>query len=126
MAKLKPDVVMLEALLPPMAMKGETQTATRDRLCGLNAIMMACARRAGVGEIAEAQVQDIRGHFILERRQKRLLAKAEVMQKCKELGWIVTNDNAADAVACWHYAVSQINPERALETSPLFKRMHVQ
>ena len=121
--RLQPDIVMIEALLPPQAMKGETTRMTRDRLCGLNAIVSACAHNAGVGEIACVSVQDIRKHFISVRTLPRAVAKSEVMEKCKSLGWMVTNDNAADAVAAWSYACSLIDPKLALRGSPLFSRI---
>jgi hypothetical protein len=121
--KLKPDLVFVEALLPPDAMKDRTSRATRDILCGLNAIMYACAHAAGVGEIASAQVNDIRQHFIYDRTLPRKFAKMEVKRKCHELGWNVSNDNEADAVACWSYACSLIDPKLALRGSPLFGKI---
>lgn len=121
--QLKPDVVMIEALLPPQAMRNHTSRAVRDRLCGLNAIISACAHNNDVGEIASAQVQDIRAHFINERMLPRVIAKREVTNKCHSLGWNVTNDNCADAVACWSYACSLIDPRLALRGSPLFTRI---
>jgi len=116
----KPDVVMLEALLPPTAMLNSTSRATRDRLCGLNAIMLACAKTCGAGEIASATVGDIRAHFIGDRTLKRRNAKAEVLSKCRELGWPAHCDDVGDALACWSYACALIEPRLALRTSPLF------
>lgn len=120
---LKPDVLMVEALLPPTAMTDRTSRAVRDRLCGLNAVIAACARRCGIPEIASASVGDIRAHFIYDRGLKRKAAKREVTDKCKVLGWDVPNDNAADACACWSYACSIIDPRLALRGSPLFGRI---
>jgi hypothetical protein len=120
---LKPDIVMMEALLPPLAMRNQTSRAVRDRLCGLNAIIAACAHHEGVGEIASAQVQDIRAHFIGERMLPRKVAKQEVKDKCLSLGWSVPDDNCADAVACWSYACALIDPKLALRGSPLFSRI---
>lgn len=123
LATLKPDVVMLEALLPPTAMKNRTSREVRDRLCGLNAIIMACAKTANVPEIASASVGDIRAHFIYDRTLKRKSAKAEVMAKCHQLGWDVPNDNTADACAVWSYACALIDPRLGLRGSPLFTRI---
>lgn len=123
MRELKPDVLIVEALLPPTAMKNHTSTAVRDRLCGLNAIIIACAKLNNVGEITSASVQDIRAHFINERSLRRQSAKEQVMEKCKSLGWNVPNHNAADAVACWSYACAIIDPRLALRGSPLFSRI---
>ena len=38
------------------------------------------------------------------------------------LGWNVTDNNDADAVACWSYACSLIDPKLALRGSPLFSK----
>jgi hypothetical protein len=120
---LKPDIVMMEGLLPPTAMRNETTRAVRDRLCGLNAILAACARKSGAGEVASAHVNDIRDHFIGTRTLKRQFVKRAVMEKCQELGWDVPNDNCADAIAVWSYACSLIDPRLALRGSPLFNRV---
>lgn len=121
--QIKPDVVMIEALLPPSAMREKTTRAVRDRLCGLNAIMMAVAHDIGVGEIGCAPVSDIRDHFIYGHTLTRKLVKAAVVAKCKELDWHVSNDNEADACAAWSYATALINPKLALRGSPLFNRI---
>jgi len=121
--QVRPDVLMMEALLPPSAMPARTTRAVRDRLCGLNAIMMAVAHETGVGEIGCVEVNKIRDHFIYGHSLKRHLVKAAVIRKCKELDWHVSNDNEADACACWSYAVSMIDPKLALRGSPLFGRI---
>ena len=120
---LKPDIVIVEALLPPQAMLGETSRQVRDRLCGLQAIMLGAAHNAGAGEIVTATVGDVRSHFIGTRVLKRAQAKAAVMDKCASLGWTVANDNEGDAAAAWSYATSLIDPRLALRGSPLFSRI---
>ena len=117
-----PDLLIMEALLPPMAMKNETSRAVRDRLGGLHGIVKACAHRYGVGEIATATVGDVRAHFIGDRTLPRDKAKREVMRHCQMLGWKSLDDNAGDAAAVWSYACALINPEWALQVSPLFNR----
>ena len=120
----KPDVLILEALLPPIAMSkvNATSAAALGRLSGLNAIVRATAHNMGVGEIAEASVGDIRAHFIGTRRMVRFDAKRAVMDRCKRLGWNVEDDNEADSLALWHYACSLIDPKLALNVTPLFGR----
>lgn len=121
--ELKPDILVVEALLPPEAMLGETSRAVRDRLCGLHSIMLGIAHNAGVGEIVTASVSDVRNHFISQRNLKRAQAKAAVMAKCEVLGWSVKDDNQGDAAATWSYACALIDPKLALRGSPLFNRI---
>ncbi len=119
----KPDILVIEALLPPEAMHGETSRAVRDRLCGLHGIILGIAHNMGVGEIVTASVGDVRAHFINNRGLKRVQAKAAVMAKCEMLGWRVTDDNQGDAAATWSYACALIDPKLALRGSPLFNRI---
>lgn len=119
----KPDILVIEALLPPDAMHGETSKAVRDRLCGLHGIMLGIAHNSGVGEIVMASVGDVRNHFIGTRSLKRAQAKKAVMAKCQALGWSVADDNQGDAAATWSYACALIDPKLALRGSPLFQRI---
>jgi len=117
-----PDILMIESMLPPDAMRNQTSRQVRDRLAGLHGIVRACAKRGGVGEISEVSVGDVRAHFIGTRGLQRLDAKRAVIERCKALGWNVANDNEGDACAIWSFAVSLIDPQQALRVSPLFNR----
>lgn len=119
-AEHKFDVLAIERLLPPQAMKGETTRAVRDRLAGLQGIIRGAARAAGIFEILTVPVGDVRGHFIGTRGAKREAAKSQTMRWCGLLGWRVANDNEADACALWSHQVSRLNPKLALRVSPLF------
>lgn len=116
----RPDVLILEAMLPGGAMKGETTIDVRDRLAGLHAIIRGVAHIRGIYQISTADVGAVRQHFIGARNLKSAIAKREVFERCRRLGWQVPDHNAADAVATWHFACSLINPELAMQTSPLF------
>jgi hypothetical protein len=118
----RPDLLILEAMLPPDAMKGQTSRQTRDRLAGLHGIMRGVARKAGVAEIATATVGDIRSHFIGGRMERRAAAKRETLRRCVMLHWPADDDNAADALAAWSYACALIDPTWALRVTPLFNR----
>jgi hypothetical protein len=118
----RPDLLILESLLPPTAKLGHTSAPALDRLAGLNAIVRAVAHRAQVGEIADAAVSDVRGHFIGSRREARAIAKRLTIERCRRLGWSVVNDNEADALALWSYACALIDPKTALDVVPLFNR----
>ncbi len=118
----RPDLVVIEALLPPTAMKGKTSRAVRDRLAGLRGIAKAACFLRGIKSIEEADVGTIRAHFIGDRTLKRDAAKREVLRTCQRLGWAAEDDNAGDALACWSYAASRFDPEQALRVCPLFNR----
>jgi hypothetical protein len=118
----RPDILMLESMLPPDAMRGKTNRSTRDRLAGLHGIVRAVAHLRGIREISEVSVGNVRAHFIGDRGCKRQIAKRETMERCRRLGWKVENSDAADAIAVWHFACSLIDPRLALQTSPLFER----
>jgi hypothetical protein len=118
----RPDLLIMEAMLPPDAMKGATSRQVRDRLAGLHGIMRGVAHLRGIGEIAEASVGDIRAHFIFDRRCYREAAKRETLRQCQRLGWPAQDDHAGDACALWSYACALIDPKTALKVSPLWQR----
>lgn len=120
LARAPVDMLVLEAMLPAGAMRGQTQRKTRDLLAGLRGIVIARANRARVFDIREASVLDVRGHFIGDRGLARDAAKREVMRQCRRLGWPVADDNAADACALWSFACGMIDPQTAIKVSPLF------
>jgi hypothetical protein len=127
----RPDIIALEAMLPPGAKVGQTNSSTRDRLAGLHAIVRGVAHIRGAGEIEIAcySVGDIRHHFIGERSLKRAQAKQTILARCQMLGWPAVDNNAGDALAAWSFACSIIDPAQALKVSPLFNqrlRVHVQ
>ena len=118
----RPDTLIVEQMLPPLAMKGQTSRAVRDRLAGLHGVMLGVAQLRGVGEIAQASVGDVRSHFIGDRMCRREQAKREVMLQCETQGWPAQDHNAADACALWSYACTLIRPELGLRVVPLFHR----
>jgi hypothetical protein len=118
--KPRPDMLVIEAMLPPGAKVGYTNTEVRDRLAGLHGIMRAVAYLRGIYKINEVPVGDVRAHFIGRRDLERDAAKAEVMLRCHQLGWTTIDNNAGDALALWSYAVAGIDPDWSLQLSPLF------
>ena len=118
----RPDTLIVEAMLPPTAMKGQTSRAVRDRLAGLHGCFLGVAKLRGVGEISQASVGDVRAHFIGDRMCRREQAKREVMRQCEMQGWNAEDHNAADACALWSYACTLIRPELGLRVVPLFHR----
>jgi hypothetical protein len=120
----RPDLLLLEAMLPPGAQVGHTSREVRDRLAGLHGVIRGVAHLRGIYRIDEASVGDVRQHFIGSRSLKRARAKRAVGERCCLLGWDTVDDNAADALALWHYGCARIQPELALQVSPLFRGQH--
>jgi crossover junction endodeoxyribonuclease RuvC len=116
-----PDAVIIEKMLPPQAMTGETSRAVRDRLAGLQGIMRGVAALRGI-PVSEATVVQIRAHFIGDSSLRRKAAKTAVIERCRALGWNVQNDNEADACAAWSCACGRIDPAHALTVTPLFNK----
>jgi hypothetical protein len=118
----RPTMLILEAMLPPTAKLGNTSADVRDRLAGLHGVIRAVAHLRGIYNIAEHSVSDIRRHFLGTHLLKRAQAKQETVERCRQLGWNVEDDNQADACALWSLGASLIRPELSLRLSPLFNK----
>lgn len=114
----KIELIVYESPAAPMIMYGRTNIETIKRLIGLCEHLEEWAD--GVCELREASVQQVRAHFI-GRNIKSAMAKAQTIERCRELGWDVNNDNEADACALWSYQVSCLRPDIAITMTPLFQ-----
>jgi len=112
----RPTSLILEAMLPPEAMKGETSRRTRDLLAGLHGIVRAAAHSRGIYEISDVSVLVVRKHFCGSARA----TKGDVFERCRVMGFNVRDHNQSDACATWHFACSLVKPELAIQCSPLF------
>ncbi|WP_439372950.1 hypothetical protein [Bradyrhizobium sp. DASA03120] len=119
-----PDIklIVFEAPMTPQQMAGRTTADIIRRLSGLCAVVEELTSTLGGYDVREARVADVRTHFIGSNRHKRDQAKALTISACHRLGWAPADDNAADALALWHYQASILDPQLAVQTSPLFRR----
>ncbi|MFK4534325.1 hypothetical protein ABIA00_002508 [Bradyrhizobium ottawaense] len=119
----EPDVrlIVFEAPMAPQHMAGFTTAHIIRVLIGLCAIVEECGHAGGY-DMREAKVSDVRQHFLGTNRIKRKEAKSATIDACTRLGWAPRDDNAADALALWHYQASLLEPKLAVQTSPLFRR----
>lgn len=121
---LNPEIaiVVFEAPMVPMHMIGKTNVNTIRMLIGIAAVVEELLYTLGKYDVREAKVSDVRTHFIGSNRNKRAVAKDLTINACYRLGWKPVDDNAADALALWHYQASILEPQLALQVNPLFRR----
>lgn len=120
LSAFRPDILVFEAPLAPVMKAGKTNVSTARILMGMPAIIEAVAYRMGVPTIREVKVQDVRQHFIGRRNLDRAAAKRATLDRCRQLGMDVSDDNAADAIAVHDYASAILRPGVAALTTPLF------
>ncbi len=105
--------VLIEA---PM-MISDRSAHTAMALIQLTGALRASAHRAGT-IVSLVAVQTVRKHFVGNGRPE--YPKRAVQDRCKQLGWGVEDDNAADAAALWSYGMSLYYPSWAPRATPLF------
>lgn len=79
-------------------------------LSQLVGVLRAAGDRAGCAVVL-APVYDVRKYFIGNGRMKRDEAKRAVKDRCRILGWDYQDDNHADAIACWAWAMAKFYPK---------------
>jgi hypothetical protein len=121
---MNPEIglVVFESPMLPMHMLGRTTKGTLRSLIGMAAVVEEMLYTIGKYDVREARVSDVRSHFIGSNRHKRAVAKVMTIEACRRLGWAPGDDNEADALALWHYQAAILQPELAVQTSPLFRR----
>jgi Holliday junction resolvasome RuvABC endonuclease subunit len=94
-----PDLLMFEA---PMV-GGEQMRTSAYLLIGLAALVEEYAESVGI-DCAQEAVVTVRKHFCGSGRAK----KDDVGFRCRQLGWNVTDHNAADALALLDFARASV------------------
>lgn len=116
----KPRRIVYEAPLAPSLMRGRTNMRTARILLGLPAIIEGVAYTFGVYDVREARVADVRNHFI-GSNPRGPEGKRATVARCRQLGFSPTDDNAADAIALWHYAAAHADAAASLRQTPMFE-----
>jgi crossover junction endodeoxyribonuclease RuvC len=117
----KPDAVVFEEPLHFGLRRNKSREGNDELAYGLPAIVQAVCFLRGVYDVQQRRTVDVR-RFFLGDNPKREIAKRETIGRCVTLGFNVTDDNTADAIALWFYECARIDPRTALRTSPLFMR----
>jgi Holliday junction resolvasome RuvABC endonuclease subunit len=117
-----PDVVAIEDLLPPHVTRGKSNV-DHDLLAHLHGIVMGVCFMRGVYKVHKYAVLTIRRHFIDMSVCRKGQGKQMVQDKCRVLGWLADDADAADAAAVWSYQCGLLDPNHAIRISPLFNRV---
>jgi hypothetical protein len=104
-----PRIVFVEGLVPQF---------DKTVQCGLYGIITGTARASGI-EVREVAVQTWRSFVLSHGRLPKREAKARAIQVCGHLGWLVKNDDEAEAGCLWLYGCAQVAPKLAPQI-PLF------
>jgi len=120
----KPDILAYEAPLMPRPARNNdrqnfvTTEQTVRALFGLATLAETIAALSGI-EPYEANIRTVKkffaGHGFAE--------KEDIMARCRQLGWPITDDDSADACAVWALAKSTHDPKFAYATTPLLGRL---
>jgi hypothetical protein len=105
----KPDEVVFEMPIMPSV----TNLATLRKLYSLCGLTELIARDLGC-RVSEANLMDIRRHFIgtarapstIPKPERRQWMKDQIVSKTRQLGFRPCNEDAADAIALFSYVMS--------------------
>lgn len=94
--------------------------------------MMALVQLAGAVRAAAARA-GVRTHMVASSTVRKFFCghgrpenpKCAVQERCKLLGWPVSDDNSADAAATWAYGMAKVCPRWAPKSTVLFGRPEV-
>lgn len=103
----RPAVVVFEAPLPPSFMRGHTNFNTSRTLLALPGIIEGLCAINGIDRVMEAKVSDIR-RFFIGGNPRGEEGKKQTIARLVSMGFAPQDDNAADALALWHYACAEL------------------
>jgi hypothetical protein len=115
----RPSLIVYESPVVSSFFKGKTKQDTTRLLVGLAEHLEEWAHEKV--ELREATASQVRCHFI-GQNVKAKIAKPQVLDRCRDLGWMCENTDESDACALWNYQCSLIDPMEGIKTSPLFRR----
>lgn len=110
---IKPEHIVIEA---PLQMPGRS-AHTSLVLIGLFGAACAAAGNT-TARVSTGNVATWRRHFCGHGRPAD--PKRAVMERCRQLGWQIANDDEADAAGLWCYGMSVHYPKWSPKGTPLF------
>lgn len=121
-AEIEPTVIVFESPYVPHGRQGTMpiNAFVVRRLYGMVGAVETIALRRKI-RCLEATPTEISQFFLgASRPKKRDAKKLATIERCHQLGWPVTDDNQADALALWCMAEEKFHPG-IRQTMPLFQ-----
>lgn len=114
--KVRPQYVVIEKPIAAGPIGGE---ARAQLALGLRGCVMGVCKMRNV-PVREYPISTVRKHFIGRGDLGGQAAKQAVLNRCRNLGWNVRNDNEGDACAVWDYARCELTRKTSLPPTDLF------
>ncbi len=115
----KPDMMVFEA---PINGMGQTTMSTQLKLKGLIVHAEFVAHMKNMEQPVQVSNSTWKKHVCGNGRFGKDVKPYPPSAAMERLGFVIPNNNAADAMCIWHYIVNTINPARAAASTPLFAR----
>ena len=115
-----PHLIVYESPAVPSIMAGKTNIDTIKLLIGFAEHLEEWTHHRF--ELREASVGQVRAHFI-GRNYKSSIAKPMVFDACHARGWMCETTDESDACALWDYQCCWLDPQVAVRSTPLFRRV---
>lgn len=117
---VRPDLIVYEAPLVLADSKGRTKVDTKETVwrqqMGLSYLVEVCAAEAGI-ECVKENNQSIKKYLAGTGHA----TKQAMIMACHRFGWMVADDNQADACGLWSLTKSLHDPSFAPLATPLFR-----
>ena len=121
MQATKVDLIVYELPAVPSIMSGKTNIDTIKLLIGFAEHLEEWCFSHSL-ELREATVAQVRAHFI-GRNFKSSIAKPMVFDACHARSWMCETTDESDACALWDYQCCWLDPQVAVRSTPLFRRV---
>lgn len=117
-----PDIVFIEAPVPPSTVSGATNFSTSRITLGMNFLLLGIFGCKGI-PVREAPINSWRKYAFSTGHMKGAVAKKQAMELCKCLGWNAPTHDSAEAACIWLYGCSLVAPQSVIRHEPLFTRV---
>lgn len=116
-AEAQPEMITFEEPIPTQA--GRTTQTTAIKLTGL------CWHTEFFAKMKNIRCTQVHGNTWKKAltgsgKANKRMNPYPVLTACRQRGWDVTDDNAADACGVWYYAASLVSPAEIGRFDPLF------
>lgn len=117
-ADVRPDMIVFEEPMPDQA--GRTPITTSLKLKGLCWHTEFYCKVKGI-RCAQVHASTWKKAFTGSARASKSQKPYPVVTSCRQRGWDIIDDNAADAAGIWYHACTLVSAEAAVRHDPLFR-----